>query len=91
MLQIQQQHPSQQQQPPPSVMLGGLDGQNPQTLQQQQGPQNMSQGFTQGPGQMASSGGYRLQQSIAPMSMFYYYKNFIISETLKFEVINFLF
>lgn len=72
--QHQQLHQQQQQQPIPPIM-GGPDGPNPQSMQQpqQQCPpqQAMNQVFTQGQGQLMPSSGYRPQQTIAPMSMFY--------------------
>jgi len=56
-------------------MMGGPDGQNPQSIQQQpqqQGPpqQAMNQVFTQGQVGPMPPSGYRPQQSIAPMRMF---------------------
>jgi len=58
-------------------MMGGPDGQNPQSIQQQQqqpqqGPpqQGMNQVFTQGQVGPMPPSGYRPQQSIAPMRMF---------------------
>jgi len=59
-------------------MMGGPEGQNPQSIQQQQqqqpqqqGPpqQAMNQVFTQGQGGPMPPSGYRPQQSIAPMRM----------------------
>jgi len=66
-------------------MMGVQDGQNPQSIQQQQpqqqGPpqQAMNQVFTQGQGGPMPPSGYRPQQSIAPMRMF---KQFFFLENI---------